>query len=60
MMDPSRAVPAVADAERDLRQEVSVGEQISEDAVMVGDPLDVERPAGLLPGVLNPIQRDLH
>lgn len=54
------AVLAVADPERDLREEVGHGEEISEDGVMVGQPLHVERSVGLLPRVLHSIQRDLN
>lgn len=59
-MNLSGAVLAVADAKRDLRQEVGVGEEIPEDAVVVGEPPDVERGGGLLPGLLDPIQIDFH
>ena len=50
---------AIADAQRDVRQEEGLGEEVSEDPVVVRQPLDLERARALLPALLHSVQRDL-
>lgn len=59
-MHLATSVLTIADAESDLRQEDGHGEQIFEDPVVLRQPPYVERPAGLLPVLLHPVQGDLH
>ena len=58
-MHPVVVFLAIADAQRDVGQEEGLGEEVSEDAVVVRQPLDLERTRALLPGVLHPVQGDL-
>lgn len=53
-------VLAVADAQWYLRHEISHGEEISEDAVVLCQSLDLKRTVVLLPGFLHFIQRDFN
>lgn len=53
-------VLAVADVEGHLRKEIGGGEQVSEDPVMVCQPLYLKRAAAFFPGLLDSIQRDFN
>ena len=50
---------AIADAQGDVRQEEGLGEEVSEDAVVVRQPLDLKRARAPLPALLHAVQGDL-
>lgn len=60
IMHLTTVVLAIEDPEWDLRKEIRHGEEIPEDAVVVGQPLYMKRTAALLPGLMHSIQGDLN
>lgn len=51
---------AVADVERDLWQKISHMEEVSEDPIVVSQPLNLKGTTALGPGILNSVQRNFN